>query len=157
MNHRRTFRTTARTTTAALALVMLAACGGGHDDHSAASTDTSEPDQLPARVVEVTMADIRFDTESLAVAAGETIEFRFTNNGEIPHDAFIGDAAAQAQHDLEMAGMDGQDHSMPGGVTVQPGATESLTYTFGEAGELEIGCHQPGHYAAGMKIDVTVD
>lgn len=152
MNRRRSFQFLA-----VAALLTLAACGGGHDSHgTAATTDASEPDQSPARVVEVTMADIRFGTESLAVEAGEIIEFRFTNDGQIPHDAFIGDAAAQAQHDLEMAGMEGHDHAMPGGVTVQPGATESLTYTFDAAGEMEIGCHQPGHYSAGMKIDVTV-
>ncbi|MDO8390970.1 MAG: plastocyanin/azurin family copper-binding protein [Actinomycetota bacterium] len=139
---------------AAVTLLTIAACGGGNDAASDASASTDS--SAPVRVVEVTMADIRFGTESLAVAAGETVEFRFTNDGEIPHDAFIGDAAAQAQHDIEMAGMDGHDHAMPGGVTVQPGATESLTYTFEDAGELEIGCHQPGHYSAGMKIDVTV-
>ena len=39
---------------------------------------------------------------------------------------------------------------------VQPGELGELSYTFSEPGSYEVGCHQPGHYAAGMKIDVTV-
>jgi uncharacterized cupredoxin-like copper-binding protein len=39
---------------------------------------------------------------------------------------------------------------------VAPGDTGELTYTFDEAGPLEVGCHEPGHYDAGMKIAVNV-
>lgn len=110
------------------------------------------------------MEDIKFDVTDLAVGVGETIDFRFTNNGQIPHDAFVGDAAAQMEHDEEMAamaGMDGMDHSTghAGGeaaITVQPGESGELSYTFDEPGTYEVGCHQPGHYAAGMTIIVTV-
>lgn len=42
-------------------------------------------------------------------------------------------------------------------VTVEPGDEAELTCTFDEAGRVEVGCHQPGHYKAGMKIDVTVE
>lgn len=31
-----------------------------------------------------------------------------------------------------------------------------LTHTFEGLGDVEIGCHEPGHYEASMKIDVTV-
>lgn len=41
-------------------------------------------------------------------------------------------------------------------ITVEPGASGSLTYTFDTPGTYEIGCHQPGHYAAGMTITVIV-
>ncbi len=41
-------------------------------------------------------------------------------------------------------------------ITVKPGKTGSLTYTFDKAGETIIGCHENGHYDAGMKIAVTV-
>lgn len=42
------------------------------------------------------------------------------------------------------------------GVTVEPGDTGELTYTFSEGDELLIGCHQEGHYEAGMKVMVNV-
>ena len=41
-------------------------------------------------------------------------------------------------------------------VTVKPGQSGDLTYTFDTAGTYEIGCHQSGHYDAGMKIAITV-
>jgi uncharacterized cupredoxin-like copper-binding protein len=41
-------------------------------------------------------------------------------------------------------------------VTVKPGETGSFTYTFTTPGSLIIGCHEKGHYAAGMKIVVNV-
>ena len=41
-------------------------------------------------------------------------------------------------------------------VTVNPGETKDLTTTFDRAGTVIIGCHQPGHYEAGMKATVTV-
>ena len=41
-------------------------------------------------------------------------------------------------------------------LTVDPGETGELTHTFEESGSIEIGCHQPGHYNAGMKITVEV-
>ena len=41
-------------------------------------------------------------------------------------------------------------------LTVQPGKTGRLTHTFDWPGTFEIRCHQPGHYATGMKVAVTV-
>ncbi|MEZ5220336.1 MAG: plastocyanin/azurin family copper-binding protein [Ilumatobacteraceae bacterium] len=107
------------------------------------------------------MEDITYDRTALTVRAGETIEFRFTNTGRITHDAFIGDTDAQMEHETEMAEMDGMGGMSHSGddaaVTVQPGASGELSYTFDQPGTYEVGCHQPGHYAAGMKIDVTVE
>jgi uncharacterized cupredoxin-like copper-binding protein len=39
---------------------------------------------------------------------------------------------------------------------LEPGKSGELTHTFEEAGEILIGCHQPGHYEAGMKTTITV-
>jgi uncharacterized cupredoxin-like copper-binding protein len=96
---------------------------------------------------------------TLTVQAGETIDFRFTNTGKVAHDAFIGDNAAQMDHEAEMGQMGGtDDHATEEeALVLQPGESGELTYTFDKAGTFEVGCHQPGHYAAGMKIDVTVE
>ena len=42
-------------------------------------------------------------------------------------------------------------------IVLQPGESGELSYTFDLPGTYQIGCHQPGHYAAGMKIEVTVE
>lgn len=41
-------------------------------------------------------------------------------------------------------------------ITVDPGDRGELTYAIGETGSVLIGCHQPGHYDAGMMVEVTV-
>lgn len=143
---------------AALA-TLVASCGG-----TSQSSSTNDADGTPSspRTVEVAMEDIKFDPTTLTVKAGETIDFRFVNNGKITHDAFIGDAAAQMDHDAEMAEMaemaDMGSHSTgESAITVQPGDSGEMSFTFEQPGTIEVGCHQPGHYAAGMKIDVTVE
>ena len=71
---------------AAAALLVLAA--GGDDDYSDDSAG------VETRTVEIDMADIAFEPDTLEVTAGESVRFVFTNTGEIAHDAFIGDEAA---------------------------------------------------------------
>ncbi|MGH9137783.1 MAG: cupredoxin domain-containing protein [Acidimicrobiales bacterium] len=136
---------------------FLTACGDD-DDTTTATTANGTGD---VRTVEVDMVAIAFEPDSLDVEQGETVRFVFTNTGDSPHDAFIGDADAQADHEAEMremdeGGMQGGGHGDDDAMAVQPGDTGELTYTFDQAGSFEIGCHQPGHYDAGMMIDVTV-
>jgi uncharacterized cupredoxin-like copper-binding protein len=40
-------------------------------------------------------------------------------------------------------------------VKVEPGKTATLSHTFKPGEALLIGCHEPGHYAAGMKVALT--
>ncbi len=134
--------------------VLGAACGSDSDaGHGAA--------EGPTRTVQVEMRDIDFDPASVAVERGETVRFVFTNAGSLVHDAFLGDAAAQEEHErASREGGGGHDeHGESGGdaITVEPGESGELVHTFDEAGELLIGCHEPGHYDAGMRIRVSVE
>jgi uncharacterized cupredoxin-like copper-binding protein len=151
---------------AVLLAIVTAACGGGKD-HSTMnmdeSTGTTGPTAAPTRTVDIDMVDIAYDPKTLSVQRGERIEFVFHNKGKIVHDAFIGEPAAQADHENEMR--EGKGDSMSGGhgmghdaraITVDAGQTGRLAYTFDRPGTIEIGCHQPGHYAAGMKVAVIV-
>lgn len=131
------------------AVALVGGCGGG-GEHSAHSSKAD-------RVVNLTMKDIAFEPATIEVKAGETVRFVFHNEGQIRHDAFIGDEAAQAEHEKQMmeAGADGE-HGDGHGITVDPGDINSLTHTFKAGDMLIIGCHQAGHYAAGMKVALTV-
>jgi uncharacterized cupredoxin-like copper-binding protein len=126
--------------------VVAAACGGEAGPSGQIGADG-------IRTVNVRMVDTAFEPASIRVQAGETVRFRFENQGRLPHDAFIGDAAAQAGHGADMGHDHGDD---PAAVSVPAGGTAELVYTFDEAGETLIGCHQPGHYQAGMVATVTV-
>ena len=136
---------------------LVAACG----ETRQTSTGSGGGDTTPtgATTVTIAMEDVKFDQTTLTVKAGETIDFQFTNVGQVAHDAYIGDTAAQMDHETEMADMgEAGGHSMEdGALTLQPGESGELTYTFDEPGTYQVGCHQPGHYAAGMIIDVTVE
>jgi len=168
-----------RVVLAVSALTLLAAgCG---------STDNGAVDAVPTnggtpRTVEIEMRDIAYVPTSVDVKRGETVRFVFTNKGAVTHDAFIGDEAAQADHEMQMRNMGSTSTSMGNmgststsmgnmgststsmgntgststSITVAPGETGELTYTFDGTGEVLIGCHQAGHYEAGMKLALNV-
>jgi uncharacterized cupredoxin-like copper-binding protein len=139
---------------AAAVMLVGAGCGGGSHD-SKSHGGAAEP----GRTVDVTMRDIAYDPPAVTVTAGETVKFVFHNQGQIRHDAFLGDEAAQADHEKEMrkegsGGMDG--HHDADAITVDPGKTGELTHTFKAGDALVIGCHEVGHYVAGMKLALTL-
>jgi uncharacterized cupredoxin-like copper-binding protein len=145
--------------------VVTAACGGGNGGHENMNMEgstgtTAAPGAAAARTVDVTMIDIAYEPKTLKVQRGERIELVFHNQGKIAHDGYIGDAAAQEKHEKEMREATGGSMGHMGGetnaITVEPGQTGRLAYTFDKPGAIEIGCHQPDHYTAGMKIAVTV-
>ena len=126
---------------------------------SCASPETTDA-EAEGRTVVVYMRDNHFEPNELQVESDETINFRFVNTGKVRHDAFIGDEEAQAEH--ERAARQSGEHGghtadATDAVLVDPGKTGSLTYTFEEKGETLIGCHEPGHYEAGMVATVDVE
>ena len=112
------------------------------------------------RVIEITANDdFTFFPSGATVAQGETVTFRVTNDGKIPHDFVLGDAQMQDEHEEEMAEMAGDDmamHDEPNAFVLEPGETKEMTWHMTEDGDILFGCHQPGHYAAGMKGTVVV-
>lgn len=133
------------------------------------------------RTIEITMNDIAYEPTAVTVSEGETITFVFTNDGAIRHEAVFGDTAVQEEHEAEMAAGDmdmdsdsdmdmdesdeaGQDEAGDGdhdesvpSISLEPGATGEIEVTFDDDHEMIIGCHEPGHWAAGMRVDVTVE
>jgi uncharacterized cupredoxin-like copper-binding protein len=100
---------------------------------------------------------MRYDKSKLTVRAGETVRFIVTNAGKIRHEFVIGDAAEQHEHAKEMQSMHGME--MPdeaNGVSLAPGETKALVWQFDGAGTVQVACHEPGHYEAGMVSRVLV-
>lgn len=159
--------------------LVLAGCGGS-DDASSTSDDADtamddgmagdahesfafgEPaDEAEAdRTVEVEALDsLAYEPSGIDVEAGETVTFVVTNPGSAVHEFVIGDAETQEEHEQEMqemmeSGM--QMHDEPNALALDPGETKSITWHFTEAGTLEFACHQPGHYAGGMRGEIDV-
>jgi uncharacterized cupredoxin-like copper-binding protein len=127
--------------------LLIAACSGP----AGPGSGRDQP-----RTIVVSMSDeLRFEPDAFSVAAGETVRFEVTNQGQSAHEFLIGDAAAQAEFEAAMQG--DMDHETDAGVSLDAGQTDSFEYTFDDASaELLAGCHEPGHYDGGMVATVTV-
>jgi uncharacterized cupredoxin-like copper-binding protein len=112
------------------------------------------------RTIEIAANDnLTFDPAEIEVSAGETITFVVANTGQVPHDFTIGDQTTQDAHEAEMVEMMEAGEMMQdedNAVALQAGETKELTWRFTESGTVLLGCHQPGHYAGGMKATVDV-
>jgi uncharacterized cupredoxin-like copper-binding protein len=135
-----------------VALGLVAACSGSGT--SAPPSSAPSGDGSGTRI-EVRLVDsFRIEPGDFQVPAGEPVTFVVTNGGALEHEFFVGDEAAQADHDAEMLSSGGVLHDGATGIGVKPGETKELTLTL-EAGSTFAGCHVPGHYAGGMKTTIT--
>jgi uncharacterized cupredoxin-like copper-binding protein len=133
-------------------LLLAVACGKSGGPSGAS-------DRAGGRTIQIDMVDTAFKPAEVTVAEGEAVTFRFTNAGRAVHEAFIGVARAQADHEAEMTSPmshGGHADGAEAGLKLQPGSSGNITYVFDEPGQVEIGCHEPGHYAAGMRVAINV-
>lgn len=141
-----------------IAVLTLVACSSagpaGGTPSAPSATQTLAP---PATRIEIKLTDaLRIDPAALTVPRGIPVTFVVTNAGSTDHEFFLGDEAAQLQHEKDMASMGGMGHDEPNGIAVPAGQTKSLTYTFAKSGQTLAGCHVSGHYGLGMKATITV-
>ncbi len=138
----------------------------GHDDtgDDHAEFAFGEPgDAADAdRTIEIeATSPFTFEPGEVTVAAGETVTFEITNSDSIVHDFTLGGQEAQDEHEAEMREMEEMDgemeHADANAITLPAGETTIVTWTFTEPGTVMYGCHQPGHYDAGMHGDITVE
>jgi uncharacterized cupredoxin-like copper-binding protein len=115
----------------------------------------------------------RYQPASIVVRAGRRVTFAVHNAGKLPHEFILGDRATQLGHERQMqAAPPGTGHThthshthdpaaaspsgSDGALTVPPGQTRRLTWTFDRPGIVLYGCHVLGHWAAGMKGTIVV-
>jgi uncharacterized cupredoxin-like copper-binding protein len=125
---------------------------------AAAGVGGPAPADQASRLIEVSTEDsMAYDPPRIEATAGETVTFVVTNAGQAVHEFTLGDAAMQREHAEAMAHMpSGMAHELPNSIAIQPGETKRLSWQFGQAGTLEYACHEPGHYDAGMRGQITV-
>ncbi len=144
---------------AAAAVLLVAACSSagttspsGEPTSSPAASDGAAPQRI-----EVALSDtFAMEPAQMSVKAGQPVTFVVTNTGAIQHEFYLGDEAAQDAHEQEMMSGGGMTMDEPDGIVLKPGETKELTHTFTTAGASLAGCHEAGHYAAGMKAAITV-
>lgn len=116
------------------------------------------PDQIDRTIVVEASDQMKFlHEEPIRVREGETIEFRVTNTGRIPHEFAIGVKHEHAEHQVMMRQNPAMAHDEPNAVTLAPGESRTLIWTFAKAEQIELACNIPGHYVAGMYSTVEVE
>ena len=108
--------------------------------------------------VEVTLTEFGVESPVTTFKVGQPYQFVITNTGAINHEFVIMRPLEEGEmnmvgHGMEEALVEVKDEELP------PGATVTVEYTFTESmtlGNLEYACHVTGHYAAGMKMPITV-
>ena len=132
--------------------------GGARDDTPSSGVGAPAQASDAERTVEVSSHDtMAFQPAGITVSAGETVTFAVTNTGKTVHEFTLGNAAMQQEHAQAMVHIPaGMTHEFPNSITLQPGETKRITWRFGDAASLEFACHQPGHYQAGMRGQITI-
>ncbi len=118
--------------------VGLAGCGGPGTD----------------RTIELTARFSTFTPVQIEVAPGTTVKLVVHNVDPIGHELIVGDAGVHERHEQ---GTEPYHPPRPGEVSVPAGETRATTFTFGTTpGEVEFGCHLPGHWDYGMRGTFTI-
>ncbi len=141
----------------AMAVLVLGACGGDGGDEVGTPGDAARA----ARTVEVRALDTRkYEPTEIRVQPGETVTIRVTNTGTSLHEFYLGSEKQHEDHEREMAAMGDAEMKMAdeaNRIFMEAGETKQVTWTFPESGTVIYGCHMPGHFAQGMRGNVTVE
>jgi len=130
---------------------------GAHGDAHASMAGKPGNPAAVSRTIKISALDtMRYDTKDIQAKPGETVRFVITNAGKIKHEFTIGTREEQMEHAKMMASMPGMKHEDGNSVSLEAGETKELVWQFGKAGPVEIACHVPGHYEAGMTAKVSV-
>ncbi len=134
------------------ALLLAAATAHAHGD-SPHDMGAMPAQARTARVIEITMDDtMRFHPDLIAVRPGEIVRLRIRNAGRLPHEIVLGKLEEILAHAQEMRAHPGMPpHHEANALTLDPGRSGELAWTFPHEGTLDFACTIPGHYEAGMK------
>ena len=140
--------------------LLAGACSSAGSSPSAAvatpapAASASQPAETR---IDVKLTDaLRIEPAEMTVTAGQPVTFVVTNTGATDHEFYLGDEAAQAEQE-EMMQSGQMAHDTPDGISLKPGETKELTFTFETPGQTLAGCHVAGHYEGGMKATITIN
>ena len=104
--------------------------------------------------VKVTLTEFKIESSLTEFQVGVPYHFVVTNNGVVAHEVMI--APVMATGMMIMDELDAISLAKIGEDELLAGVTATMDVTFTEPAELELSCHVPGHYEAGMKLPITI-
>jgi len=124
-------------------LLLLAACGGSPNASS--------------QQVQITETDFHIASNVTSFTPGIHYQFVITNKGKVAHEFML---MPKPEGDMSMMSMSDMDkQALAKMENIAPGTSVTLNYTFPSStagSHPQFACYYPGHYMAGMKLDVTV-
>ncbi len=137
---------------------LVGHAGDGHSHSHGASATPKQETQMATRTVTVTLSDdMRFTPANWQATSGETVRIQVVNTGKVRHEFIIGTEAELKAHADDMKkSKAAHHHHGSNAVSVAPGGSGELVWTFADAGVLHIACFEPGHYDAGMRGTISV-
>lgn len=113
------------------------------------------------RTVTITMmetadGEMLFEPRDLMFAQGETVHFKITNAGEVDHEFVMDTPANNEKHRALMMTFPEMEHDDANAVSLAPGESGEITWTFANAGEFNFACLIPGHMEMGMHGPLNV-
>jgi uncharacterized cupredoxin-like copper-binding protein len=135
-----------------------AADHGAHAHGHAQGHEQAGPATPAVRNVVIELDDsMRFTPANWQAQAGEQLRLVVVNKGKLQHELVVGQAAELQTHAQMMKdAAPGHHHHGDNSVSVAPGQTAELLWTFDKTGTWGMACFEPGHYEAGMKGSVEV-
>ena len=129
--------------------VLVTACGGTTSPTTSPSTTSPAP-----KTVNVTLTDYKIASDLTQFSTGVPYHFVVVNKGATLHELMIAPplTGTMTVDDLDKLRLFEVSD-------IAAGETKTLDYTFKESaplGKLEMACHVPGHYEAGMKLPVVI-
>jgi uncharacterized cupredoxin-like copper-binding protein len=106
--------------------------------------------------VQVSLTDFKIDLSQTTFQPNVPYHFVVSNKGTLAHEFRIMPPVSGQPTPDEFQK---QTLAMLSSADLTPGSTKTLDYTFTQAypsGSLELACHTPGHYEAGMHVPITV-
>jgi uncharacterized cupredoxin-like copper-binding protein len=131
----------------AVVLLLLAACGSSNGNATTSG----------AVSVQVNETDFKIASSVTSFTPGTAYHFVVTNNGKTAHEFMILPQSEGSMSGMSMGNMDSM--ALATIETINPGETKTVDYTFSSSAASshpEFACYLPGHYEAGMKLEVTV-
>lgn len=101
------------------------------------SSSSNQPQSAASNEINITGTEFAFTPATITVKKGQPVKVNFTNNGKYPHNWNVTDLNVQTK-------------------TIQPGESDSISFTPDKTGSFEFTCTVPGHADRGMKGTLTV-
>jgi uncharacterized cupredoxin-like copper-binding protein len=135
---------------------LLAACGATAESSTGGQANNTGG-QVSNTTVQVTETDYHIASSVTSFTPGITYHFVITNKSPIVHEFMIMPKSEGNMTGTPMSQMDKM--AMASVENIEPGETKMLDFTFPASvanSHPQFVCYKPGHYEAGMHLNVAV-